>query len=231
MSNYTLFSQIRDHNREEAKKTLLAKHPLLEQLLKQMDVYMGQLVLFLNNKPTYDDKDKFHLPLAVTFIRLHYSIVDFLLCCDIIEASVLLRKQVEILARYHEVEQGIKPRGKGSANVHLISDKNIQKCIYGNLCDIAHYTKDESYYYLGYDNIVEDPSAPTVISTLAEYDEKVMDTISDFCEVFDYFCMLMQKYQKHLDANYTTDAENAWHKHEFVPTGKEIGLRYFIDNF
>ena len=231
MSNFTLFSQIRDHNREEAKKTLLAKHPSLEQLFKQMDVYMGQLVLFLNDKPTYDDKDKYHLPLAVTFIRLHYSIIDFLLSCDIIEASVLLRKQVEILARYHEVEQGIKPRGKGSANVHLISDKNIQKRIYGNLCDIAHYTKDESYYYLGYDNIDEDPNAPTVISTLAEYGEKVMNTISDFCEVFDYFCMLMQQYQKHLDANFSADSENAWHKYEFEPTGKKLGLKYFVDTF
>ena len=226
MSDFTTFRQIRDNSRKKAQDELLKKHPQLTSLFNQM----GQLVMFLNDKPTYDDKDKHQLPLAVTFIRLHYSIVDFLLCCDVIEASVLLRKQVEIIARYHEVENGCDIKEKSRPDVSEIPIESIRR-INGKLSSIAHFSKRENYYLLGYENIDEDPNAPTVISTLAEYNEKVMDTISDFCEVFDYFCQLMQQYQKHLDVNYTADAENAWRKHEFVPTGKEIGLRYFIDKF
>lgn len=230
MSDFTTFRQIRDNSRKKVQEELFKKHPQLTSLFNQMDVYMGQLVMFLNDKPTYDDKDKHYLPLVVTFIRLHYSIVDFLLCCDVIEASVLLRKQVEIIARYHEVENGCDIKEKSRPDVSEIPNESIRR-INGKLSSIAHFSKRENYYLLGYENIDEDPNAPTVISTLPEYNEKVVDTINDFCEVFDYFCLLMQRYQNHLDANYNADSENAWRKHEFVPKGKEIGLRYFIDNF
>ena len=228
MSNFTTFKQIRDNSREEAKEVLLKKHPSLKRLFDQMDVYMGQLVLCMKDKPSYDDKDQHFFPLVVTFIRLHYSIVDFLLCCDVIEASVLLRKQTEIIARYHEVEQNREVGSKGVPNMKAIPNLSLRK-INNRLSAIAHFSKDETYYFLGYENIDEEPCAPTVISILAEYDEKVMDIISDFCEVFDYFIKLMQGYQLHLDPYYSPLSENNWYKFEFVPTGKEIGIKYFVN--
>ena len=228
MSNFTTFQQIRDHSREEAKKALLKNHPVLMGLFNQMDVYMGQLVLRMKDKPSYDDKDQHFYPLIVTFIRLHYSIVGFLQCCDVIEASVLLRKQTEIIARYHEVEQNRRLRANGVPNMSAISNESIRR-IYNRLSAIAHFSKDETYRLLGYENTDKESNATTVITILAEYDDKVMDTISDFCEVFDYFFQLMQTYQLHLDSKYSSQSENSWHKYEFVPMGKEIGIKYFVN--
>ncbi len=30
---------------------------------------------------------------------------------------------------------------------------------------------------------------------------------------------------------HTIDEMNAWHKYEFEPTGKKLGLKYFVDTF
>ena len=219
----TTLGNIREKTRGEARKELLERHPSLDFLFDQMDNYMGNLIKRMTDIKTTNDKDLHFYPLIVTFVRLHYSIVDFLLSCDVIEASVLLRKQIEILARFLEVEKDMKQ--DRVPNVRAFGESHIRR-LYGELSEIVHYAKEENYHLLGYENETN-PVEPTAIQVMSKYDGRVLDTISNHCEVFDHFFKLMLNYQSRLIAGYITEEEDHWYNMQFVPTGKRIGLKYF----
>ena len=74
-------------------------------LMEEMENYLCNLFERLRNISVIGEKDQHRLPLIVSFIRTHMVINELLRCCENIEAATLVRKQLELLARYKATEK------------------------------------------------------------------------------------------------------------------------------
>ena len=82
----------------------------------------------------------YQIGVSASFIRTHFLVSDFVLDGDVVEAIVLTRKQLESLARLHELDS--KPLLKLTGKVPNI--RNILKGhagkMYGELSEVAHFS-------------------------------------------------------------------------------------------
>lgn len=82
----------------------------------------------------------YQIGISASFIRTHFLVADFILNGDLVEAIVLIRKQLESLARLHELDS--KPFQKLTGKVPNI--QNVLKAgagrMYGELSEVAHFS-------------------------------------------------------------------------------------------
>jgi len=108
-----------------------------------IDGLVAQLAANMTNKVNEtNEKTSYHILLVTSYIRSHYIINELILDGDIIEATTLLRKQLESLTRMNELDK--KPLDKlhklynKTPNVNNIFRKGAFKDIYAHLSEIAH---------------------------------------------------------------------------------------------
>lgn len=87
--------------------------------------------------------DSYQIAVSASYVRTHFIVNDFIMQGDLVEAMTLLRKQLESLARLHELDS--KPLNKIVGKVPNIQNvlKGGAGRIYGDLSAIAHFAKPE----------------------------------------------------------------------------------------
>jgi len=82
----------------------------------------------------------YQIGVSASFIRTHYLISDLILNGDLVEAITLTRKQLESLARLHELDS--KPLLKLNKKVPNIQNvlKGPAGRMYGDLSEVAHFS-------------------------------------------------------------------------------------------
>lgn len=105
-----------------------------------IDGLVAQLASNLTNRiPNTDEKTSYQIALVTSYIRSHYLINDMILDGDIVEATTLIRKQLESLTRVHELDANpLAKLMKKTPNV-INSFKSVGKKIYPHLSEIAHF--------------------------------------------------------------------------------------------
>lgn len=119
----------------------------------------------------------YQITLSVSFIRTHFLVSDMIRNGDVVEAFVLVRKQLESLARLNELDS------KHLARLHK-KTPNIQNAlkggagrIYGDLSEIAHFSTPRVAEFL---NVVE--RGPAIGSSLLNvYSERAVACM-DMCQ-------------------------------------------------
>jgi hypothetical protein len=88
-----------------------------------------------------DEKTSYQISVSASFVRTHFVITDLILDGDLVEAIVLIRKQLESLARLHELNT--KPLQKLAGKVPNIQNvlKGDAARLYGDLSEVAHMSK------------------------------------------------------------------------------------------
>jgi hypothetical protein len=83
----------------------------------------------------------YQLGVSVSFVRTHFIVYDLIMEGCIVEAIVLIRNQLESLARLHELDS--KPLAKLAGQVPNIQNvlKGQTGRLYGNLSEVAHFSK------------------------------------------------------------------------------------------
>ena len=86
-----------------------------------------------------DEKSSYQISLVTSYIRSHFLINDMILNGDIVEATTLIRKQLESLTRIHELDATpLAKLMKKTPNV-INCFKSVGKKIYPHLSEIAHF--------------------------------------------------------------------------------------------
>jgi len=83
----------------------------------------------------------YQLGVSASFVRTHFIVSEMIMDGDLVEAMVLLRKQLESLVRLHELDT--KPVGKLEGkvpNIQNVMNKGAGR-VYGNLSEVAHFAK------------------------------------------------------------------------------------------
>ena len=65
--------------------------------------YFTMITEKLNSIEIADEKQQYKLLLVVSFMRTHYVVNELIIYSEIIEASTLMRKQLELIARLKEI--------------------------------------------------------------------------------------------------------------------------------
>lgn len=163
------FQALSDESRRIAREKFRAKETETENTIRiSIDGLITSLIKETENKiEVVDEKISFKLTLISSYVRTHFIINDFLLNGDLVEASILMRKQLEAVARLNELDSKSLTKLLGKTpNV-----KNILKCesgkIYGLLSEIAHSSSHRIGELL---SVVED-GEKVGVSNLPKYSE------------------------------------------------------------
>ena len=147
------------------------------------------------------ENEVYRLKLIVSFIRTHYVISDLVKYSENIEAVVLLRKQLELLCRFKELEKqpSVSLHGK-TPNI-----KHIENCgvLYGVLSEISHSSKEETLSLLG--EYVSDDAVS--YSLLPVFTKHTITTFSNYVSLFCKFAAEMLIYQGNNIKGYTSDED------------------------
>lgn len=194
-------------------------------IMEEMENYLYNLFERLRNISVTGEKDQHRLPLIVSFIRTHMIIDELLHYCENIEAATLVRKQLELLARYKETENmeelqyAIKHK-----KVPQISKIENGGVMYGMLSEIAHSALPETYTLLGYE---KQKDGNVGINLFGVYDDNVKVTLGIHIDIFCRFFIEMMQFQKEHLKDYSEDIDMKWMKDIFIPLGLKSGIAYF----
>lgn len=106
-----------------------------------IDGQIGVLAEQMTKKvETVSDSTSYQIGLSASFVRTHFVVSDFILDGHLLDAIVLIRKQLESLARLHELDSKplLKLRGK-VPNIQNIM-KGAPGTMYGHLSEVAHFS-------------------------------------------------------------------------------------------
>lgn len=167
--------------RKNALALLLENCPCWMGIVVNMDNFVALIFTELDSRESDDLKESYRLITILSFIRTHYVILDLIESSDVIEAATLIRKQVELLARFKELEsKDLKSLNKKTPN---IANTNI-KSTYGSLSEIAHSSRFETLSLLG---VIEGDSYLGFSPYPIFNKENVLKTISIYLDVFFKF--------------------------------------------
>lgn len=198
-----MISDILKKQRRDNCRKLLSTYPNIDKIIYHMDCFMTLVSerLLKYHVEARNESEAYRLKLLLSFIRTHYVINDLIMQSENIEAVVLLRKQLELLSRYKELEvkSPIELYGK-TPNV-----KYLKNCgeLYGIFSEISHSSKDETLSLLGEnvsDNVIS-------YSLLPEYTKHTITTFSNYVNLFCRFAAEILTFQKNNIEGWTEDED------------------------
>lgn len=194
-----ILNEQRDKNLSDFRSTC----PNIDKMIHYMDCFMTLVSdrLLNHHVISSDGNEVYRLKLIVSFIRTHYVISDLVKYSENIEAVVLLRKQLELLGRFKELEKqpSISLHGK-TPNI-----KHVESCgaLYGVLSEISHSSKEETLSLLG--EYVSDDVVS--YSLLPVFTKHTITTFSNYVSLFCKFAAEMLIYQENNIKGYTSDED------------------------
>lgn len=198
-----MISNILNEQRDKNLGDFRSVCPNIDKMIHCMDCFMTLVSerLLNHHLRASEVNEVYRLKLIVSFIRTHYVISDLVKYSENIEAVVLLRKQLELLGRFKELEKhtSMSLHGK-TPNI-----KYIKNCgaLYGVLSEISHSSKEETLSLLG--EYVSDDVVS--YSLLPVFSKHTIITFSNYVSLFCKFAAEMLIYQENNINGYTSDED------------------------
>lgn len=137
--NATKYEESREIARKRARAKFFAKHPRALPLIVLGGEYVARCILFLSGRDISHIKHgQYVSDLLISFTRTHFVAQDLLGQGEHIEAIVLVRKQLELLARLHEIAKAEKIEGliRKTPNLRALDAK--LRVLYATYSEVAH---------------------------------------------------------------------------------------------
>ncbi len=140
----------RDHFRKIAQHNFLAFNEHANFLVVSINELVASMTLFVSGKDFREiDNGLYIADLMVSFCRSHFIASDLILGGELVEAAVIVRKQMELLARLNELSVGldIDKLVRRTPNIkHLKSGLNR---LYSEYSEVSHSASPKVMQLLG----------------------------------------------------------------------------------
>ena len=154
---------------------------------------MSNQLLQIFDNPT--EKKSYQLSLVASFLRSHFLINDLIIDGDLIEAVTLVRKQLEMLTRMHEIDKKpILKLLKKTPNVINIFGPAGKK-IYPTLSEIAHFATPSVGDLINFHSKKDNRSGPGLVPF---YNEDAIICYNQHAYVSIYFCFWFMEFLKNI---------------------------------
>ncbi len=137
-----------DFHRKEALKSLLSEYKGVAGVFGRMISFFTSLCARLDGVKVPEEDLQYKLLLAVSFMRTHVCVCEHIFNSENVEAAILMRKQLELIARMREVE--VKDLESLYEKVPNVVFGRPMNNLYGILSKITHNADLESLDMLGY---------------------------------------------------------------------------------
>ena len=144
------YENSREHFRSKARSDFLRTHEKSNQLIVTLNEVVARHMYYVSGRSfSHIENGEYFNKLIVSFTRTHFILYDLIICNELIDASVLYRKQLELVSRLVELENNIDASKllKKTPNIrHLEFDLNR---LYSAYSEISHSSTVEKMYLLG----------------------------------------------------------------------------------
>lgn len=204
------YSEEVEKARKASQSMLKEDYPNILQILSLMDGYVVSIINRFEDISGIGEVDNYKLALIVSFLRTQLVISEHILDSELVEATVLERKQIELVARLSEIDKKVgskeslhKLKGKtpnvGNGNV----SENL-KNMYGMFSEIAHSAKTEPFALF----MKEIENDKIGYSVLPEYDSiNTIVAINNHIQIFFDFFIYMLSFQNDFFITYTDNED------------------------
>ena len=215
--------------RELSKQIIKKEYPNILEILRLMDEYFVLIINRFENVSGMGEIDNYKLALIVSFVRTQLIISEHIVNSELIEVTILERKQIELIARLTEIDKKTdkkesihKLKGKtpniGNGNV----SENL-KNMYGMFSEIAHSSKTEPFALLA-ENLDNDAIG---YSVLPKYDSNnTIVTLNNHIQLFFDFVIYMFSFQDKFITDYS-NIEDMELINNLIEEGKSAKLSVF----
>lgn len=150
------------------------------ELVDSIDAAIAEVTLLMSDlkfeNPT--PESSYQVGLSASFIRTHQVIIELLPSGHTLESIVLLRKQMETLARFRELDHKSASQLKGrTPNIKYLNMTDAGKA-YGHYSKLAHFSDPTVTEVLGFDITGEGIAAP---HTFPEYSADLLGFMNTNC--------------------------------------------------
>lgn len=196
--------------RQGSQKKLLKEYPDVLEILRLIDQYIVSIINRFENKSGIGEIDNYKFALIVSFIRTQLIITEHILSSELIEVSVLERKQIEVITRLLEIDKNVsenktlhKLKGKVPNRQNSDLSNNLNN-MYNMFSEIAHSSKPEPFALLA-ENLDNDTIG---YSVLPEYNStNTIVALNNHIQIFFDFSIYMFTFQEEYIPSYTNDDE------------------------
>jgi len=194
--------------RKVSQQAIEKEYPNILELLRLMDEYMVSIINRFESLSGMGEIDNYKLALIVSFIRTQLIISEHILNSELIEVTILERKQVELIARLSEIDK----KANNKESIHKLKGKtpnigngNVSenlKNMYGMFSEIAHSSKIEPFALLA-EKLDNDKIG---YSVLPKYDSiNTIVALNNHIQLFFDFVIYMFNFQEIFIPSYTND--------------------------
>lgn len=147
------YENAREHFRSKARHDFLCVHEKSNLLIASLNEVVARHMYYAESRSlNHINNGGYYGKLIVSFTRTHFVLYDLIICNELIDASVLFRKQLELVSRLVELEGNIDVSKllKKTPNIkHLEFDLNR---LYSAYTEVAHSSNVEKMNLLGFKN-------------------------------------------------------------------------------
>lgn len=193
--------------RKVSQKMIEKDCPNVLEILELMDDYFVSIINRFQNVSGMGEVDNYKLALIVSFIRTQLIISEHILFSELIEVTVLERKQIELIARLSEIDK----KAKSKESLHRLKGKtpnigngNVSenlKNMYGMFSEIAHSSKTEPLALLA-ENL-DDGIGYSVLPIY--HSTNTIVALNNHIQLFFDFVIYMFSFQKEFIQNYDSN--------------------------
>ena len=154
---------------------------------------MSNQLLQTFDNPT--EKNSYQLSLVASFLRSHFLINDLIINGDLIEAVTLVRKQLEMLTRLHEIDEKpiLKLLNKTPNVINIFGPAG--KKIYPTLSEIAHFATPRVGDLINFYSEKDNRSGPGLVPF---YNKDAIVCYNQHAYVSIYFCFWFMEFLKNI---------------------------------
>lgn len=140
----------RDHFRKIAQHDFLAFNDHANLLITSTNELVASLTLFTSGKSFREIENGLYLAnLMVSFCRSHFIASDLILGGELVEGAVIIRKQMELVARLNELSSDLSVDKLVRRTPNIKHLKSGIKKLYSEYSEISHSASPKVMQFLG----------------------------------------------------------------------------------
>ena len=180
-----------------SERRLKEEYPGYETIVNKMADFYTMIIGNFASVEIADEKQQYKLLLAVSFMRTHYVINELIVYSEIIEATTLMRKQLELIARMEEID--VSELEKLDKKVPQMKHVPWMREYYGLWSQVAHNANMDSLDLLGYN--LEDETHKRFYAQ-PTYTENTIHALCMSIGLFEMFVMEIISYIENIISDY-----------------------------
>ena len=187
----------RDVLRTKAKAEFFSREPAISDLITEINEFVARSILSLSGQDMRSVPHGLYIgDLVVSFTRTHFVVVDLVVCSELTDATTLLRKQFELLARLNELSAAETIDHLLRRTPNLSALKTKIKALYGQYSQVAHSAATQPLQLLG--RIEHEGAERTVVYPV--FQENAYVSLQHVAStVFEYYLWAHQFFSEHCD--------------------------------